>query len=151
MFHAIKANLPVATKDGEPWLPYYPSRYLRRQVVRWMVNNRQSVMKQKGTVLRSAYGLEGGSDVCPEGRISYETYLINMLTDPKMWGDDACLYALSKLFSLRITILNGKNLEEYRIRHDNPLALVDLVLVFNGKNHYSAVGKWLAFHMSFMY
>ena len=57
------------------------------------------------------------------------------------WGEDVVLYSFSCLFDLKITVLNSRSLEEYRYRHNLPLGQADVVLVYNGNNHYLYVGK----------
>ena len=52
------------------------------------------------------------------------------------------LYSLATLFDLRITVVNSSALEEYRYRHNLPLHRADVVLVYNGRNHYLYAGKW---------
>ena len=37
--------------------PDYPTRYFRRQVANWLVNNRQRVMLHKEEYLRQTYGI----------------------------------------------------------------------------------------------
>ena len=58
------------------------------------------------------------------------------------WGEDVMLYSFSCLFDLKITVLNSRSLEEYRYRHSLPLGQADVVLVYNGNNHYLYVGKY---------
>ena len=59
----------------------------------------------------------------------------------KIWGDVICLYLISSMWSLRVTVLNSSSLGEMRIRHNMSLALVDLPIVFNSSEvsgHFSA-------------
>ena len=52
------------------------------------------------------------------------------------------LHSLSSLFELRITVFNSASREEYRYRHNLPLHRADVVLIYNGHNHYLYAGKW---------
>jgi len=60
---------------------------------------------------------------------------------PQSWGDSLTLKTMSIAFGLRLTVLNAVSLTENRIRHDKELGDTDLVLVYNGYNHYSAASK----------
>ena len=72
--------------------------------------------------------------------LSYRQYLIKLL-DKATWGDDVCIHALSCLFRLKIICVNASRLDEARYHHNLPLGAVDVVLIFNGNNHYSFAGK----------
>ncbi len=58
------------------------------------------------------------------------------------YGDSIVLAALAWNWCLKITVLNSKTLREMRIRHDAPLHMSDLCLVWNGKNHYVGARKY---------
>ena len=144
LFHAFKGCLKV--RGGEDKVSvYFPCRYLRRMIVAWMAHNRYFLFKHKKVSLQSKYGVEGG-DYCPEP-ISVKEYLRKMLKR-SFWGEDVVLYALSCLFDLKITVVNGSTLDEHRFRHNQPLAAVDVVLVYNGHNHYIYAGRWTLVHLS---
>ena len=128
MFHALLGCLKIrTTSDKES--PYYPVRYLRRQLVAYMCHHRELIWKLKEASLRSKYGVEGG-DICPQP-ISYKEYLLKVLKRG-FWGEDIILQAFSVMTKTRITVLNAEKLEEYRISHDLPMKKVDIVLIFNG-------------------
>ena len=137
MFHALKGCLKLRNTTDKK-VPYFPCRYLRRMLVAYMANNRDMIWKHKEASLRGRYGLEGGDD-CPEP-ISYKEYLTRMLKRGQ-WGDDIILHAFASLCNVRITVVNVARLEKYRIRHDIPLKKVDIVLIYNGRNHYSYAGE----------
>ena len=135
MFHAVKGAIRVR-KSSDTEAPYFPCRYLRRQMVVFMAHNRTKMWKHKEASLRGLYGVEAeGEEI-----LSYRQYLIKML-NKSTWGEDVCLHALSCLFRLKITVINANRLDEARYRHDLPLGAVDMVLIFNGNNHYSFAGK----------
>ena len=137
MFHALLGCLKIrTTSDKES--PYYPVRYLRRQLVAYMCHHRELIWKLKEASLRSKYGVEGG-DICSQP-ISYKEYLLKVLKRG-FWGEDIILQAFSVMTKTRITVLNAEKLEEYRISHDLPMKKVDIVLIFNGRNHYSYAGE----------
>ena len=56
MYASIKKGLGVWLAN-EKEFPYYPTRYFRRQVANWLVNNRQRVLLHKEGYLRQTYGL----------------------------------------------------------------------------------------------
>ena len=109
MFHAFKGCLKVRG-GGDKVSVYFPCRYLRRMIVAWMAHNRYFLFKHKKVSLQSKYGVEGG-DYCPEP-ISVKEYLRKMLKR-SFWGEDVVLYALSCLFDLKITVVNGSTLDEH--------------------------------------
>ena len=45
------------------------------------------------------------------------------------------------MWNLRITVLNSRTLEEYRIQHSFSLADADVGIIYNCGNHYSAAGE----------
>ena len=137
LFHAFKGCLKVRTWADHS-APYFPCRYARRMVVAWMAHNRSFIWKHKRVSLQSKYGVEDG-DYVPNP-LSYKEYLRSMLKRG-FWGEDVVLYSFSCLFDLKITVLNSRSLEEYRYRHNQPLGEADVVLVYNGNNHYLYVGK----------
>ena len=137
LFHAFKGCLKVRTWAGHS-APYFPCRYARCMVVAWMAHNRSFVWKHKKVSLQSKYGVEDG-DYVPNP-LSFKEYLRNMLKRG-FWGEDVALYSFSCLFDLKITVLNSRSLEEYRYRHNQPLGEADVVLVYNGNNHYLYAGK----------
>ena len=56
-----------------------------------------------------------------------------------MWDDDIVLHLLTYLWNVSIIILNAKKMEEYYIRHTLSLKDVNIILIFNGYNHYSGL------------
>ena len=63
------------------------------------------------------------------------------MLDDTSYGDAIMLEMMSHLFGIRITILNSVNLRESRFRHNMDLEDADLVIIYNGVDHYSAAGK----------
>ena len=96
-------------------------------------------MKHKGAALRGKYGVANNdlSDV----PISYKQYLQYMLKSTT-WGEDVMIYGISDLLKIKITTINANRLDEFRCRHNQPLAAADAILIFNGMNHYSFASKW---------
>ena len=123
----------------EKEFPYYPNRYFRHQVADWLVRNRQRVMLAKGSYLRQAYGIADPDATFP-GPYSYREYCCNVL-DRQFWGDAVILYAVSCMWALKITVVDCKTLQQYRVRHSAPLRDADVVVAFNSSSHFTAAGK----------
>ena len=126
----------LATEQG---FPYYPNRYFRRQVANWLVENRQKVMLTQKAYLQQAYGIQDLNATFP-GPNSYKEYCRHVL-DKKFWGDALVLYAISSMWALKITVINSKTLEEYRVRHTALLRKANIGLVYNVSCHYTAAGR----------
>ena len=142
LFSAVKKSLQIrhsgvaGSRDGDRDLPYYPTRYFRRQVVNWMVENRQKVFVYMDSTLR--------------GPLSYRDYLHNLLRR-EFWGDEIVLWVISMMWGLKVTVLNSKTLQEYRIRHNSAFKHVDVGLVYNSYSHYSAAGRSIFLFTSFVW
>ncbi len=78
----------------------------------------------------------------PPRPYSLRTYLRAMLR-PTMWGDGNVVAAVSRLFGLRISVIQGQvgDCTVVPIRHCRPLQKVDIVLIYNGGSHYTACCK----------
>ena len=121
---------------------YFPNWYFRRMVVNYMVNNHQLIYVNKFLALMSLYGVEERAD--PDRRwnppLSFKQYL-RLLLWRDFLDDEVVLYAVSCMWLMKITVLNTKTLQEYRIHHNRVLDDVDVVLAFNAVNHFNAAGK----------
>ena len=109
-----------------------------------MVNHRQLVLKNKLLSLLSHYGVEVEAEV-QQSRgwtppLSYRQYL-HLLLWRDFWGDEVVLFAMSCMWSVKITVFNSKTMQEYRIWHEVAMEDVDIVIVYNGINHFNAAGK----------
>ena len=107
-----------------------------------MVNHRQLVLKNKYISLMSQCGVEVetqqvGGWTPP---LSYRQYC-HLLLQRDFWGDEVVLFAMSYMWAVKITVLNSKTLQEYRIRHDRAMEEADVVIVYNGSHHFNATGK----------
>ena len=79
-------------------------------------------------------------DYSAPGPFSLVEYLEYIWKDGT-WGDETFVAALSIQWQLASTVLNAEHLYEVRMRHDRPLAEVDLVVVHCGQNHYVGACK----------
>ena len=137
LYASIKKGLGVCLANERDF-PYYPTRYFRRQVANWLVNNRQRVMLHKEGYLRQTYGIPD-NDVLFPTPFSYKQYCRNVL-DHHFWGDAVMLYAVSCMWVLKLTVINSQTLQQYRVRHAAGLKDVDIALVFNASCHYTVAG-----------
>ena len=144
MFAIVKKSLqvrhsgPGRSRDKGRELPYYPNRYFRRQVVHRMAENCQKVMHYMGPAIRATYGVADPT-ASHGGLFSYATYLKKLLKK-EFWGDEIVLWSILMMWGLKISTLNSKTLQEYRIRHNCAFCHVDVGLVYNSHTHYSAAG-----------
>ena len=101
---------------------FFPNHYFRRMVVNYMVNHCQLIFNNKFLALMSLYGVEERAD--PDRGwtppLSFKEYL-RLLLRRDFWGDKVVLYAMSCMWSMKITVLNMKTLQEYRIQHNRVL------------------------------
>ena len=145
LFAALKKSLSVRTATLQQ-ATYFPNRYFRRMVVCFMANHRQLMIKNKYLSLMSNYGVEveAGQVRGWTPPLSFKQYL-HLLLQRDFWGDEAVLFAVSCMWRARITVLNTKTLQEYRIRHDQRMEEADVVVTYNGSNHFNAAGEFCHF------
>ena len=140
LFGALKRSLMVCnnTPAGRD-APYFPNHYFQRQVINYMINHRCLIYHNKYEALMSLYGVE---EMDPSRDwnlpLSFKQYL-RCLLKRSFWGDKIMLYAVSCMWKLKITVLNTKTLQEYRIHHDRVLDHANAVLTFSN-NHFNAAG-----------
>ena len=92
-----------------------------------------------GSALRALYEVPDPT-VSHGGPLSYKTYLSKLL-NKTFWGDEVVLWSIAMMWGLKITVVNSKTLQEYRIHHDVAMRHVDIGLVYNANTHYSVAGK----------
>ena len=116
-----------------------------------MANHQQMVLKNKYASLMGHYRVvvegEADQDRGWTPPLSYRQYL-HLLLRRDFWGDEVVLYAISCMWSVKITVLNTKTLQEYRIRHDRTMGEADIVITYNGVNHFNAVGMNFPVHLN---
>ena len=82
-----------------------------------MVNHRQVIYRNKFSTLMALYGEE---EEVPDPQrgwtppLSFKEYLRQLLCHG-FWGDEVVLYVVSCMWNMKVTILNMKMLQEYRI------------------------------------
>ena len=105
-------------------------------MVNYIINHRCLIYHNKYEALMSLYRVEEtdpSRDWNPP--LSFKQYL-RCLLKKSFWWDQIVLYARS----LKITVLNIKTLQEYRICHNRTMDHTDTVLTFSN-NHFNATGK----------
>ena len=142
LFVAIKKSLSVCTVISQE-ATYFSTCYFRRMVVNYMVNHQQLIYNNKFLALMSMYGVEEQVD---PGRgwnppLSFKQYLC-LLLQRDFWGDEVVLHAISFMWSMKITMLNTKTLQEYRIWHDKVMEKADVIITYNAMNHFNATGTY---------
>ena len=82
-----------------------------------MVKHHQLVYKNKYLALMANYGL---AEETPQfkGPLSFKEYLHHVLHHD-FWGDQIVLYTISCMWSMKVTVLNTKTLQEYHIHHNH--------------------------------
>jgi hypothetical protein len=86
-------------------------------------------------------GLEARAVGAHKGPYSFKQYFKH-ISKTTSWGDELCLLLIATMFDCKLTVINGMALNHINIRHDEEdLDVVDLIVLFNGHNHYSKVGE----------
>ena len=119
----------------------YTNRLFRHELAVFCAKNAKILWKQHSQVLRDEYGGDHTED--NPGPFSIRSYLLHLLK-PDTWGDSICLDMISRMWGLRITVLDTSNknsMHEMRIRHQHPMKDTDVVVLF-ASNYYSAAVKW---------
>ena len=86
-------------------------------VVHYMVNHRQLIYFNKYEALMSLYGVKEEREDPTRGwnpPLSFKQYL-HLLLQRDFWGDEVVLFAVSCMWSMKITVVNTKMLQEYQI------------------------------------
>ena len=95
----------------------------------------------QGDYIRETYGIHDDDAQFP-GPFLYKEYCRNVL-NKRFWGDTLILYAISCMWAVKISVVNSKTLQQYKVRHTAGLWDADIVLVYNSSSHYTAAGKSL--------
>jgi hypothetical protein len=139
LFRSILQQLDISSIDD------YTVQDLRNQVVHFICSNPEAVFLSQAEQLRALYGgrqeevEKKDMEVETPGPFSLKTYLEYMLED-QMWGDQIILMAISMMWNIRLSVLNTAGNYTLTFRHHKSLAESEMVLVFNGHNHYCAAG-----------
>ena len=123
----------------------YGSIHLRREIAVFAAQNGTKFYQLYFQHLREEYGKEHDEEenqAVHAGPYSVHSYLRKLMEDGT-WGDAICIDMISRMWGLKITVLvaKGAKIWELRVRHNEIMQYTDLVLVFNGVNHYCAATK----------
>ena len=127
LFYSIRAQLHKCPQE-------FSNQMLRRMVVQYLAVNWQWAYP---IVKRFICKLYGNSELGPFSYISY----LEALLDPGFYGDLIVLYTISWMWGGRITVLMLPTCSESRIRHNQEIQNVEIVLLLCGE-HYSSVCKY---------
>ena len=108
-----------------------------------MVNHCQLIYRNKFTTLMALYGVEEEVPDPQRGWVpllSFKEYLRQLLRRD-FWGDEVVLYAVSCMWGLKLTVLNTKTLQEYRIWCKQCLDRAEAAITYNASNHFNAAGN----------
>ena len=139
MYASIKKGLGICLAT-EKQFPYFPTRYFHRQVADWLVTNRQKIMLVKRDYIRETYRIRDNDAQFP-GPFSYTAEYCRNVLNKIFWGDALILYAISCMWAVKISVVNSKTLQQYKVRHTASLQDADIALVYNSSPHYTAAGK----------
>jgi hypothetical protein len=145
-FRSILEQLDITPEDD------YTVQDLRNQLVFFMASNPEATFLTQAEQIRALYGGKEDGEEKPKdeeekskkrhdipGPFSFKTYLLYMMTD-KVWGDQITLMSAAMMWDARITVLNTQGMYILTFKHNKGLPKSDMVLVFNGLNHYSPAG-----------
>ena len=108
----------------------------------FLAKNADYFIKQQ-QFINSIKGLYGWPELSEDdvGPFSFQSYLQYMLEDDS-WADEVVIHSLSLMFQVTITIVRGHDLTEVTVRHGLDIKDVDLLYLYTGGNHYSAIGMF---------
>ena len=142
LFSAVRRGLKAPAQ--------FTNTMLRRMIVSYMAVHAKEVFPRVRNDIKLTYGLvetptETAIRIAAGGRknpgpFSYVEYLHHMLRFREE-GDQIVIFVLSIMWGLRISVYNVGIQQQIQYRHNCTLKYTDLVLVYNGISHYSAVGK----------
>ena len=136
MFSPILEGLEFCNENDK--LLFTPA-HLRILLIAYLINN---IPLLKDVVMQGIKENYGWNDPEAEeeepGPFSVTSFLF--MAQNKEWGDSIMLTLAVSLWSIRITVVSSRTLSETKFRHDQPLEMVDLALIFNNNEevgHYS--------------
>ena len=58
------------------------------------------------------------------------------------WGDSVILRVMSHMWGLKISVVNSRFLRDTVFKHKGTIKKADIVVVYNGINHYTAASMY---------
>lgn len=138
LYAAVRRCIKVR-RPGFDDYPFYPNRYLRRQVVAFIADHWEVMLEKLGPYLRKEYGVAGATVGGFNTPLTFRQYLRAQL-EPRVWGDMAILFAISCMWDVRVTVLRV-TMDEWRFRHKHPLRYSDMAFLLT-QQHFSAIRKF---------
>lgn len=102
-----------------------------------LVDHRDAVFAKYGLYLRATYGL--GEDDFEIGPLTYKEYVREMFRNYS-WMDVPALYAFCLATNMGCVIVYSRSLTQEGIPGDFTMRDADMVIVYNGKDHWSGTG-----------
>ena len=137
MFDSIRRGIQTPVQ--------FTNRIFRRQLAVFCARNADIIRKQHLNTLYTEYGIPYSNMDSLEGQGPHKgpysicDYILEIM-EQYSWGDSIILDMVSRMWGLRITVLDVESWVEHRIRHQKSLDNADVVLIFAGGNHYR--GTW---------
>ena len=132
LFSSVLAGLDIPEE--------YTTRLFRSELVVFCSKNARILHKQHSQLLRDQFAGEKSQEGKVLKDFSICSYL-HFLLKSGSWGDCMCIDMVSRMWGLKITVLDATykhELWERRVRHNLPLEQADVVVLFS-HSHYSAV------------
>ena len=142
LFSVIKKSILVHSATSQK-ATYFPNHYFRRMVVNYMVNHQQLIYNNKFLALMFLYSIEEQVDLDRGWNppLSFKQCLCLLLWRD-FWGDEVVLHTISCMWSMKITILNIKMMQEYRVWHNRMMDNTDIIITYNAINHFNAGSEY---------
>ena len=142
-----------ALRRGTEAPSQYSSQLMRRQLALWMAVNAELLYDEVALEIMLAYGEVRTSRQKKQkkrrshnGPFSYVSYIRNLLQCGE-YGDSLTIGLIALMWQIKITTVavpldvSSAAPIQWRYNHKCGLKDVDLLLLYNGQNHYSAGGK----------
>ena len=115
----------------------YSNQHLKRQLAMFLALNAELLFPLCKVHLMGSYGIAEEGHGGPFTFIEY----IESVLQPGEEGDLLVLYLLSLMWQIQVTVVVAQPLPaQIRLRHDQELKSADLVVVYNGTDHYTPAG-----------
>lgn len=125
----------------------YTSTHLRHQILMFIMDNAEQFLQLQGDHIQAVYGVPAVDDEQAHGGpFSLVTWLQHQ-SRAETWGDGIILYAVSLMWDVTLSVVSFDGWRVTPFRHEYAgLSVVDILLLFNGRSHYSGLGELQFFH-----
>ena len=140
LFGTIKKSLSVRTATSQEATYFLTSTLGEWWSTKWWTTGSWSTTTRSWPWCHSMVLRKGQIWAEWNPPLSFKQYL-RLLLRRDFWGDEVVLYTVSCMWSMKITVLNTKTLQENRSHNDRVVDDVNVVLMFNTLNHFNAMGE----------